>query len=87
MKLCDRPEVALSIVAGYVALPHVWRLLVCQELAALHRPDQTRLDKVRILRRTFSGWKRSRRAGRPDPRRVVSWHRRLHDMEAPIVVF
>ena len=79
-----RLEVALSIVAEHVPLARRWRLVVCQEVRDVVAPTQEALQSLRAVQRA---WRRWRKVLRPPPRRrVASWHRRLHNMEAPILV-
>ena len=86
-----RHEVTLGLVASQLSLARVWRLLVCHELLAFHAPAQGRLGAFRQSRRIFRAWKAyvlyHHRPRLPRRRYSVSWgRRRLHDMEAPILL-
>ena len=80
-----RPEVILGLVACHVPLARRWRCLVCSELVHAVAPSVEQLVAVHTLGHTLRTWRRN--AVRPPPRpRVVSWRRRLHDMEEAILV-
>lgn len=81
-----RPEVTLDLVAQHLPLARRWRCIVCAELLHQLAPTPAQLMAYHALARAFQMWRRN--AVRPLPRcRVVSWRRRLHEMEAPILIF
>lgn len=80
-----RPEVTLDLVAQHLSLARRWRCLVCAELRHRLEPTPAQLVAYFMLRRAFHRWRAN--AVRPPPRRrVISWRRQLHDMEAPILL-
>ena len=78
-----RPEVTLALVALKVPTPLRWRTAVCHELLEPYAAVSRTLARWYLARRCVRAWRRLVKLPRP---RVVSWRRRLHDMEAPIIL-
>lgn len=77
-----RPEVTLALVALEVPTPRRWRTVVCHELLEPYAAVSRTLTRWHLVRRCVRAWRRLVKLPR---HRVVSWRRRLHDMEAPIM--
>lgn len=86
-----RAEIVLGLVAAHVPVHCRWRTLVCRELAVDAAPEPAQLQAYRTLRRVTRAWRHEStdsvaRRRRRVVRSVVSWARRLHDMDAAILL-